>query len=131
MPILTVHLDKITNIADKDIVGKSDPYVKFELEQDNYLKDKNYGEMVSTTKKDDLNPVFGEDFHFNIPTLENMVLTVKVMDSDYGRDGKLGKCKIKLEKLGLSTEPQEIKKKVDNNIFSADGYVFLKLSYAN
>jgi len=28
MPILTVHLDKITNIADKDIVGKSDPYVK-------------------------------------------------------------------------------------------------------
>jgi len=32
-------------------------FMKFELEQDNYLKDKNYGEMVSTTKKDDLNPV--------------------------------------------------------------------------
>ena len=28
MPILTVHLEKITNLADGDHIGKSDPYVK-------------------------------------------------------------------------------------------------------
>ena len=28
MPILTVHLEKITNLADEDHIGKSDPYVK-------------------------------------------------------------------------------------------------------
>lgn len=129
MPILTIHLDKITNLADEDHIGKSDPYVKFELEQDNVFRDKDYGEMVSTKKKDEQNPVYGEDFHFNIPTLENMELTVKVMDDDTLKDEKLGKTKIKLEKLGLGPEPMEIKKKVDNNIFSADAYIFLKLSY--
>mmetsp|Transcript_14627 Transcript_14627/g.23861 ORF Transcript_14627/g.23861 Transcript_14627/m.23861 type:complete len:132 (+) Transcript_14627:87-482(+) len=131
MGILTVHLDRITNLADEDHIGQSDPYVKFELEQDNAFFDKDFGEMISTKKKDEQNPVYGEDFHFNIPTLNNMELTVKVMDDDIGRDESLGKCKIKLEDLDLSDEPQEIEKKVDNNIFSADGYVFLKLSYAN
>jgi len=51
------------------------------------------------------------------------------MDDDIGRDESLGKCKIKLEDLDLSDEPQEIEKKVDNNIFSADAYIYLKLSY--
>jgi len=70
MPILTVHLDKITNLADDDHIGNSDPYVKFELEQDNAFFDKDFGEMKSTKKKDEQNPVYGEDFHFNIPTLK-------------------------------------------------------------
>mmetsp|Transcript_10276 Transcript_10276/g.18539 ORF Transcript_10276/g.18539 Transcript_10276/m.18539 type:complete len:132 (-) Transcript_10276:146-541(-) len=129
MGILTVHLDRITNLADEDHIGQSDPYVKFELEQDNAFFDKDFGEMISTKKKDEQNPVYGEDFHFNIPTLNNMELTVKVMDDDIGRDESLGKCKIKLEDLDLSDEPQEIEKKVDNNIFSADAYIYLKLSY--
>lgn len=34
MAILTVFLDKISNLADSDLAGKSDPYVKFELAQD-------------------------------------------------------------------------------------------------
>lgn len=59
-----------------------------------------------------------------------MELTVKVMDDDIGQDEKLGECKIKLEDLDLSQEPKEIKKKIDNNLFSADAYIFLKISYA-
>lgn len=51
------------------------------------------------------------------------------MDDDIGRDEELGECKIKLEKLDLGPEGTEIKTKVDNNIFSPDAYVFLKLSY--
>mmetsp|Transcript_39931 Transcript_39931/g.83514 ORF Transcript_39931/g.83514 Transcript_39931/m.83514 type:complete len:132 (+) Transcript_39931:262-657(+) len=130
MGILTVHLDRITNLADEDHIGNSDPYVKFELEQDNLFVDKDFGEMVSTKKKDEQNPVYGEDFHFNIPTLNNMELTIKVMDDDVGFDEKLGKCKIKLEDLGLSEEPMEIEKKVDNNLFSPDAYIYLKISYS-
>jgi hypothetical protein len=34
MAILTVTLNKVTNLADEDVIGKTDPYVKFELEQD-------------------------------------------------------------------------------------------------
>ena len=59
-----------------------------------------------------------------------MELKVKVMDDDIGSDEKLGECKIELEKLGLSAEPMELKRKVDNNFFSPDAFIFLKLSYA-
>ena len=34
MPTLTVLLKNITNLADEDHFGKSDPYVKFEIEKD-------------------------------------------------------------------------------------------------
>ena len=102
---------------------------QFELEQDNAFFDKDFGEMKSTKKKNEQNPVYGEDFNFNIPTLNNMELKVKVMDDDVGPDEELGSCKIKLEKLDLGPEPIDIKRKVDNNIFSPDAYVFLKLSY--
>jgi hypothetical protein len=34
MAILTVVLNKVTNLADEDFIGKTDPYVKFHLEQD-------------------------------------------------------------------------------------------------
>ena len=37
MPILTVHLEKITNLADEDHIGKSDPYVKVCLVCDYFL----------------------------------------------------------------------------------------------
>ena len=93
------------------------------------LRDKDYGEQKSTVKKDELNPVYGETFHFNIPTLDNMVLTVKIKDDDFGKDEELGKCKIKLEDMGLSASPTHVQKKVDNKIFRKDAYVFLSLTY--
>ena len=34
MAILTVKLNKVTNLKDGDTIGKTDPYIKFELEQD-------------------------------------------------------------------------------------------------
>ncbi|KAL7532482.1 hypothetical protein ACHAWF_004152 [Thalassiosira exigua] len=129
MGILTIHLDKATNLKDKDTIGKSDPYIKFEMEQDNMFKDKDYGEMKSTTKQNELNPVYDETFHFNIPTLDNMVLTVKVMDDDIVSDDKMGKCKIKLEKLGLGATPIHVEEKVYNRIFGKDAYVHLNISY--
>ena len=129
MGVLTVYLDKITGLQDEDTLGKSDPYVKFELEQDNLFFDKDYGEQKSSKKKDDLNPEYGETFEFEIPTLNNMVLTCKVMDDDPLFDDKIGQCKIKLEDMPLSEEPMGIDRVVDDNWFSKDAVMYLRLSY--
>ena len=51
------------------------------------------------------------------------------MDDDIVSDDKMGKSKIKLEKLGLSGEPMVIEEKVYNRVFGKDSYVHLKLSY--
>lgn len=129
MGVLTIYLERATNLKDKDTIGKSDPYIKFSLEQDNMLKDKDYGEHKSTTKKGELNPVYEETFTYEIPTLNNMELSVKVMDDDIGLDDKMGKCKIKLEKLGLSETPMHVDEKVYNRVFGKDSFVHLQLSY--
>ena len=59
-----------------------------------------------------------------------MVLTCTVKDEDTGsKDDKLGKCKIKLEELGLGPDPMDIEKVIDRNIMTDHGKIFLKLSY--
>jgi Ca2+-dependent lipid-binding protein len=128
---LTVHLEKVTNLADKDVVGKTDPYVRFDLKQDNLIGDHDYGFQRSSVKKNETNPVYDETFIFNnVPTLNNMVLKVRIMDDDFGsRDDKVGQCKIKLEDLGLTSSPMAIERVVDRNVFTKNGMVHLKLSY--
>jgi len=130
--VLTIFLDRAENLADKDVFSKTDPYVRFEIEQDNWLRDYDHGFQVSSKKKDDLNPVYGETFTFNLKTLKNMVLKVKIMDDDgvLSRDDKVGGCKIKLEPLGLTSYPQDIERVIDRNIFTKNGKIFLKLSYS-
>uniref|UniRef100_A0A7S4AJI6 C2 domain-containing protein n=1 Tax=Pseudo-nitzschia australis TaxID=44445 RepID=A0A7S4AJI6_9STRA len=132
MGILKVRLIKSTNVVNKDLFGKSDPYVRLELEQDNYLKDRDFGYQVSSVKRNDLHPVWNEDFAFsNIPgTLENMVLTLKVLDKDFGkRDNKCGKCKIKLDKEGISSLPKRIEKTTDRKLLRSNGKIVLDISY--
>ena len=113
--------------------GKSDPYVKFYLEQDNMVFDKNYGKQESSKKKNELNPVYGETFTFkDVPSLNNMVLHVTVKDDDIGRDEKLGDCKFKLEDMGLSSNPIEVSKVVDHKglgLLRKHAKIYLKLSW--
>lgn len=115
----------------QDLFGKTDPYVKLELEQDNFGPfDKDYGFQKTSTKQGDVNPVWDEDFTFNIPTLDNMVLTCRVMDHDIGsKDDKCGKCKINLKKEGVSASPKIIEKVVDRNLIRSDGKLHLQISY--
>lgn len=132
MAILTVKLNKVTNLKDGDLIGKSDPYVKFELEQDNMVFDKDFGKQKSSVKSDDCNPVYDETFTFEVPSTEglhNLVLTCKIMDDDTLKDDKLGKCKIKLDDLSLSETPTGVDRVVDKNIFSSSARIYLEISY--
>ena len=131
---LVVYLDKITSLQDGDKLGKSDPYVKFYLEQDNMMFDKGYGKQTSSKKKNDLNPEYGETFTFDdIPSMNNMKLHIKVMDDDIGLDDKIGFCEINLEKMDLSAEPQEVSVVIDpkkgGGWFSKSAKIYLHLSY--
>ena len=133
MGVLTVVLDRIENLRDADGLGKSDPYVKFELEQDRLVFDKGYGKKQSSRKRNELSPVYDETFTFeDVPDLNNMVLHVKVKDADIGIDDTVGSCTFKLEDLGLSSELQEFDKIIDRKglgIFRKHATVHLKLAF--
>ena len=130
MGVLTVHLDRVSNITNKDLIGKTDPYVRFELEQDNFFKDVDYGYQFSSKKRNDCNPVYNETFTWQIPTLDNMVLTCKIMDEDkFSRDDKCGPCKVKLEHLGVASRPKAVEKTFDRNLFTANGKIHLRISF--
>jgi Ca2+-dependent lipid-binding protein len=135
MGVLTIVLDKMAHLRDADYIGKSDPYVMFELEQDNFILDKNFGKKRSTTKKNDCNPEYDETFTFeDLPSMNNMILHVKVYDNDNaGRDDSLGHCKINLERLGLSEEVKEVQEVIDNKKgegwFSKKARIHLKLAF--
>mmetsp|Transcript_15368 Transcript_15368/g.35433 ORF Transcript_15368/g.35433 Transcript_15368/m.35433 type:complete len:134 (-) Transcript_15368:117-518(-) len=131
MGIVKIRLVKATNLADKDVIGKSDPYVRLELKQDNFLRDVDYGYQKSSVKQGDLNPVWNEDFSFhNIKTLENLVLKLEVMDSDIGsKDDKNGSCKIRLDKEGITSSPKRIEKTIDHNLLRANGKIVVDISF--
>mmetsp|Transcript_20311 Transcript_20311/g.22638 ORF Transcript_20311/g.22638 Transcript_20311/m.22638 type:complete len:133 (+) Transcript_20311:92-490(+) len=130
MGILHVKVIKATHLKDKDGIGKSDPYVKLELEQDNVFKDKDYGFQKTSTIEGNVNPVWNEDFTFNIPTLDNMVLTLRVYDHDVmSRDDKEGHCKINLEKEGISRSPKRIVKCIDRNLLRSNAEIFVEIYY--
>lgn len=130
--VLTIYLDRLANLANKDLLSKSDPYVKLSIEQDNWIRDLDHGQQISARKHNDLNPVYDEVFHFNLPTLRNMVLRVQVMDDDGGltSDDKMGACKLKLWELGLTAAPKPVERVIDRNVLSSNGTCHLRLAYS-
>ena len=114
MGVLTVKLLKVTNLQDSDGFGKSDPYVKFDLEQDNFFLDKRFGKKESTHKGNTLTPEYNEVFEWeDLPSMNNMKLWIKIMDDDIGRDDQIGKACINLERMGLTASPKETSVVVD------------------
>ena len=91
--------------------------------------DKDFGFQKSSVQEGK-NPVYNQTFTFNLPTLNNMVLTCKLRDEDTAsRDDKLGWCKIKLEHAGLSSTPKEFVEIVDRNLIAKQGRIHLKISW--
>lgn len=110
-----------------------DPYVVFHLENDNWGFDKNYGKQTSTIKKCTCNPTYNETFTFNdIEKLDNLVLSLKVYDSDFGRDDHMGQKLLKLENLLTPGEEREFIEELDKDhkgIFRKDAKIHLKVKY--
>jgi Ca2+-dependent lipid-binding protein len=130
MGVLTIKLIKCDNLKDADFIGKTDPYVKISLEQDNFVRDKDYGTQISSTKSGDRNPVWNETFTFNVDTLNNMVLSLNVFDDDVGsKDDKCGKCKVKLENEDISSDPTLLEKTIDFNLLSRNGTISFEVSF--
>ncbi|EPX71504.1 synaptotagmin family C2 domain-containing protein [Schizosaccharomyces octosporus yFS286] len=89
---MTVDVLNATNLASADSNGKSDPFVIFELQD----------EEVFTTKtvKKNLNPVFNEGFEVELPCKQTSKFIARVFDRDFGnQNDPLGNCVIDLIKL--------------------------------
>ncbi len=94
------------------------------------FRDRDYGVQISSTKKNDVNPVWDETFTFNIPTLDNMVLAFKLYDDDIiGKDDKCGKCKVNLERSGITSSPKFFEKTIDFNLIRRNGTLAFEISY--
>ena len=86
----------------------------------------------STVKKDECNPVYGEVFEWeDVPNLKNLTLWVEIRDDDPLKDDKIGKCKAMIEELGVTPGGDYIgiDRVVDNNIFSKDARIYLKVKW--
>lgn len=135
MGIVTVTLEKIMHLRDGDGIGKSDPYVVFELEKSRIGFDKKYGKKESSKKANTCNPVYNETFTWHdVETLDNVKLYIKVWDDDIGKDDKLGQVVVDLEHACLSSTPREIVSVVDAKRFKIlagqEATIHMKISYA-
>jgi Ca2+-dependent lipid-binding protein len=133
MGVLTVTLEKVLNIRDKDGMGRSDPYVMFELNKKRLGFDRTFEKHESSRKSNTCNPEFNETFTFvDVEDLNEMELIVKVMDDDIGKDDCLGKVEIDLEFENLSGSPKEIVAVIDPKrfkIFSEEATIHLQLAF--
>ncbi|KAI0221803.1 Double C2-like domain-containing protein beta [Lamellibrachia satsuma] len=85
---LVVGIVRCACLAAMDSNGYSDPFVKLYLKPDKDKKTK----CKTRVKKQTLNPVFDEEFSFNIPRdlLASKTLEVTVWDKDIGRNDYIG-----------------------------------------
>jgi Ca2+-dependent lipid-binding protein len=127
---LTIFLDKVTNLSDKDIMGKSDPYVVFHLEKDGIFFDQDLGTQKSGKKGGTVNPVYRETFMFDCADLlRHLELHITVLEDDRYSDAMLGHCTIQLGKLDLTSVPHEVVAKFDHRLLKTPGEIHLQLSF--
>ncbi|KAH8973496.1 hypothetical protein BDL97_01G050700 [Sphagnum fallax] len=94
---LTVQVIKATNLKNLEMVGKSDPYVRLYVRV--LFKEK------TRVIDNNLNPVWNEQFEFDVEDQETQSLILDVKDEDIGTDKKLGITSIPL--AGLKHDEEE------------------------
>lgn len=72
--ILLVKVLRAQNLRKKDLLGKSDPYVKLKMSDDKLPSKK------TTVKRSNLNPEWNEDFKFVVTDPETQALEINVFD---------------------------------------------------
>ncbi|CAI2164979.1 18568_t:CDS:2 [Funneliformis geosporum] len=87
---LKIVVAEARKLKDEDLIGKSDPYIKLILDKNNI--------QTTQTKKNDLNPVYNEQFIFNVDGQKK--LEIQVWDKDtFGKDDLIGEDEIKLSEV--------------------------------
>merc|ERR1712130_19660 len=83
--VLTVHVIEASNLLNKDIMGKSDPYVEILFEET---------KVKSNTVNNSLSPQWNFISNFDVSGDDTSNIKFSVFDADYGKDQLLGSCSI-------------------------------------
>merc|ERR1712156_508597 len=86
--ILTVHVIEASNLRNKDIMGKSDPYVEVLFEDT---------KVQSQTVNNNLSPQWDFTSNFDASGDSTSIIQFNVFDADYGKDQSLGSCSISIK----------------------------------
>lgn len=117
---LYIKLNKATKLTDKDLFGKTDPFIEMWL-------DKNYKQRSKDTKG--LNPVFDETFCFYVRPGQDK-LYLRAVDKDTFSNDKIGDTTISLTNVFKTGKegPQDYKLPKWLG-FSSNGNVNMQLQY--
>ncbi|RCV32002.1 hypothetical protein SETIT_6G223000v2 [Setaria italica] len=92
--ILLVKVVRAQNLRKKDLLGKSDPYVKLKMSDDKLPSKK------TTVKRSNLNPEWNEDFKFVVTDPETQALEFNVFDwEQVGKHEKMSMNRVLLKDL--------------------------------
>merc|ERR1712130_184899 len=86
--VLTVHVIEASNLLNKDIMGKSDPYVEILFEET---------KVKSNTVNNSLSPQWNFISNFDVSGDDTSNIKFSVFDADYGKDQLLGSCSISIK----------------------------------
>ncbi|KAG9442690.1 hypothetical protein H6P81_018544 [Aristolochia fimbriata] len=128
--ILHVKVVRALKLKKKDLMGKSDPYVKLRLTEDKLPSKK------TTVKHSNLNPEWNEEFNMVVKDPESQTLEFSVYDwEQVGRHDKMGMNAIPLKELTpeeTKTMTLELLKTMDANDAQNEksrGQLVLELTY--
>merc|ERR1712088_820752 len=86
--VLTVHVIEASNLLNKDIMGKSDPYVEISFEET---------KVKSSTVTNSLSPLWNFISNFDVTGDDTSRIIFSVFDADYGKDQLLGSCSLSIK----------------------------------
>ncbi|KAJ3678583.1 hypothetical protein LUZ60_002386 [Juncus effusus] len=129
--ILHVKVIQAFKLKKKDLMGKSDPYVKLKLTEDAKLSSKK-----TTVKRSNLNPEWNEEFKLVVKDPEGQALELVVYDwEQVGKHDKMGMNTVPIKTL-TPEEPQTFTLDLLKNMNSNDpqneknrGQIVLELVY--
>merc|ERR1712037_804164 len=86
--VLTVHVIEASNLLNKDIMGKSDPYVEILFEET---------KVKSSIVTNSSSPQWNFISNFDVTGDDTSSITFSVFDADYGKDQLLGSCSVSIK----------------------------------
>ncbi|CAB4396851.1 hypothetical protein RhiirA5_365104 [Rhizophagus irregularis] len=118
---LTVTVVEAKNLKDEDLIGKSDPYIKLILNENNT--------QATSTKSGDLNPTYNETFTFNIDGHKH--LDIECWDKDtVTSDDIIGKNDVSLSHvISKGTDDVWVKLKSGKLGIRSKGEVHLQMTF--